>query len=104
MISKSTLKNLFVKLDKGAIAPKRASKYAAGFDIYSFEDKIIEAKNKGLVKTGVRLKVPEGYYGRIAPRSGLASKNFIDVGAGVIDSDYRGEGILKLLNKLTIIK
>jgi dUTP pyrophosphatase len=38
--------------------------------------------------------VPTGNYGRIAPRSGLAVKNFIDVGAGVIDEDYRGEGII----------
>jgi deoxyuridine 5'-triphosphate nucleotidohydrolase len=37
------------------------------------------------------LKVPSGNYGRVAPRSGLAHKNFIDVGAGVIDEDYRGE-------------
>ncbi len=38
------------------------------------------------------MAIPTGNYGRIAPRSGLAVKNFIDVGAGVIDEDYRGEG------------
>ena len=36
------------------------------------------------------MAIPEGHYGRVAPRSGLAVKNFIDVGAGVIDCDYRG--------------
>lgn len=41
---------------------------------------------------------PEGTYGRIAPRSGLASKHFIDTGAGVIDSDYRGEVKVLLFN------
>lgn len=41
---------------------------------------------------------PEGTYGRIAPRSGLASKHFIDTGAGVIDADYRGEVKVLLFN------
>ena len=44
------------------------------------------------------MAIPEGYYGRVAPRSGLAVKNFIDVGAGVIDSDYRGEVKVLLFN------
>lgn len=43
-----------------------------------------------LVKTDLSIAIPEGYYGRIAPRSSLAWKNHIDVGAGVIDEDYRG--------------
>ena len=43
-----------------------------------------------MVKTGISVAIPEGCYGRIAPRSGLAVKRFIDVGAGVIDADYRG--------------
>ena len=44
------------------------------------------------------MQIPIGNYGRIAPRSGLAAKNFIDVGAGVIDSDYRGEVKVLLFN------
>ncbi len=44
------------------------------------------------------MAIPIGNYGRIAPRSGLAAKNFIDVGAGVIDSDYRGEVKVLLFN------
>lgn len=44
------------------------------------------------------MAVPLGYYGRVAPRSGLAVKNFIDVGAGVVDSDYRGEVKVLLFN------
>ena len=44
------------------------------------------------------MAVPEGNYARIAPRSGLACKNFIDVGAGVVDSDYRGEVKVLLFN------
>jgi dUTP pyrophosphatase len=55
----------------------------------------VPANGKALVKTGISMAIPMGNYGRIAPRSGLAWKNFINVGAGVIDSDYRGElGVL----------
>lgn len=51
---------------------------------------IIPAKNKAIVPTDISIALPAGTYGRVAPRSGLAVKNFIDVGAGVVDSDYRG--------------
>ncbi len=44
------------------------------------------------------MAIPKGYYGRVAPRSGLACKHFIDVGAGVVDSDYRGEIKVLLFN------
>ena len=50
----------------------------------------IPARGKGLVKTDIQIKVPHGTYGRIAPRSGLSLKNHIDIGAGVVDEDYRG--------------
>lgn len=64
----------------------------------SIEEKVIPAHGKALVSTGLSFKIPEGNYGRIAPRSGLAWKNFIDVGAGVIDEDYRGEVKVLLFN------
>ena len=51
---------------------------------------VVSAQGKVLVKTGLEMALPLGCYGRIATRSGLAFKKFIDVGAGVIDSD-RGE-------------
>ena len=51
-----------------------------------------------MVKTDLRVKVPPGTYGRIAPRSGLALSNQIDVGAGVIDADYRGNVGIILFN------
>ena len=50
----------------------------------------IPARGKGLVKTDIQIKVPRGTYGRIAPRSGLSWKHHIDIGAGVVDEDYRG--------------
>ena len=51
-----------------------------------------------MVKTDLQVALPEGCYGRIAPRSGLAYKHFIDVGAGVIDRDYRGNVGILLFN------
>ena len=51
-----------------------------------------------MIDTGIILDIPNGYYGRIAPRSGLSYKDGIDVLAGVIDSDYRGNIKIILLN------
>lgn len=59
---------------------------------------MIPKKGKGLVDTDISIAVSEGCYGRIAPRSGLAVKHFIDTGAGVIDSDYRGQVKVLLFN------
>ena len=56
------------------------------------------AHGKCLVKTGLAISLPPDYYDRIAPRSGLALKKFIDVGARVIDSNYRGEIGVVLFN------
>ena len=53
---------------------------------------------RALVGTGISIEIPKGYYGRIAPRSGLAVKKGIDILAGVIDSTYRGEIKVVLIN------
>jgi hypothetical protein len=50
------------------------------------------------VRTGLAVEIPPGFYGRVAPRSGLAVRHGIDVLAGVIDSDYRGEILCALVN------
>ncbi|RAO69425.1 uncharacterized protein BHQ10_005437 [Talaromyces amestolkiae] len=89
---------LVKKLVESAKAPTRGSAFAAGYDLYSAKETVIPAKGKGMVDTGLAIAVPEGTYGRVAPRSGLASKNFIDTGAGVIDADYRGEVKVLLFN------
>lgn len=52
---------------------------------------MVPARGKAIVKTGLSIACPPGTYARVAPRSGLAVKNFIDTGAGVVDEDYRGE-------------
>jgi len=79
------------KLSDKAVIPSQGSKYAAGYDLYAAEEVLVNALGRKLVKTNISISIPEGYYGRIAPRSGLAYKNGIDVLAGVIDSDYRGD-------------
>lgn len=78
-------------LNETAKLPTRGSSFSAGHDLYSCEDSVVPARGKALVKTGLQIRVPAGCYGRVAPRSGLALKKFIDVGAGVIDADYNGE-------------
>ena len=75
--------------DKNAVIPFKASKYSAGYDLYCVQDFTIPPESRLLVETGVIMEIPVGYYGRIAPRSGLAFKNGIHVLAGVVDADYR---------------
>ena len=86
------------KLSPNATVPKRGSDLAAGYDLYSAGEFVIPAHGKELVKTDCAIAVPEGTYGRVAPRSGLAWKHFIDTGAGVIDADYRGNVGVLLFN------
>ena len=86
------------KLVPEAKIPSKATIEAAGYDIYALENCTVPKQGKLLVATGISMAIPVGYYGRVAPRSGLAVKNFIDVGAGVIDSDYRGEVKVLLFN------
>jgi dUTP pyrophosphatase len=84
------LENLRVKkLTENGTIPTRGSKFSAGYDLYSAVDTVILPKGTLLVPTDIAIAVPQGTYGRVAPRSGLAMKYSIDVGAGVIDEDYR---------------
>ena len=88
----------FAKLTESATPPRKGSIHAAGYDLASAQNTVIEPKCRMLVKTGIAVAVPEGTYGRVAPRSGLALKHGIDVMAGVIDSDYRGDVGVVLVN------
>ncbi|KAF8211434.1 dUTPase-like protein [Mycena galopus ATCC 62051] len=91
--------NLLIKrLSEKAKLPTRGSPLSAGYDLYSAEKKTIPARGKALVDTQISIAVPAGTYGRVAPRSGLASKFMIDTGAGVIDADYRGVVFVLLFN------
>jgi len=85
-------------LTDNAVVPTLGSSGAAGFDIYSNQIIDVSPDSRELVSTGISIKLPFGVYGRIAPRSGLAVKHGIHVGAGVIDRDYRGEIKVLLFN------
>lgn len=102
----------FMKKD-GAIAPRRASAQAAGYDLYAYKDTLIP-HGRTLIPTGVSIALPLGYEGTVRPRSGFSLKGIegvatnaflrwlfrligktrfrkADVKLGTIDSDYRGE-------------
>lgn len=86
------------RLSPDATLPVRGSEFSAGLDLSSAEDCVVPARGKCVVRTDLAIAIPPYTYGRIAPRSGLAAKHFIDVGAGVIDSDYRGPVNVVLFN------
>jgi dUTP pyrophosphatase len=88
----------FKQLDPRAVLPQRGSVLAAGLDVCGIEDVEIEPRQRVMARTGLAVAIPPGFYGRVAPRSGLAAKSGLDVLAGVIDSDYRGEICLVLYN------
>ena len=88
----------FQQLDERAVLPTRGSSFAAGLDICSIEDLVVGPRQRVIARTGLALAIPHGFYGRVAPRSGLAAKQGLDVLAGVIDSDYRGELCCVLYN------
>ena len=87
------------KLCYDAIVPTHGSDGAVGYDLYSSEDAVVPCQaGRALVGTGITIVLPQGVYGRVAPRSGLAVKHCINVGAGVIDPDYTGEIKVVLFN------
>ena len=81
-----------------ATLPQRATDGSAGYDLCSAIDCSIEAGGRLAIPTEISIAVPSGHYGRVAPRSGLAMKKGINVGAGVIDADYRGKVGVCLFN------
>ena len=88
------------KLIREAKLPQRQTEGSVGFDVYSTHDVTINPNSQQLVHTGLSIQVPQGLYLRISPRSGLALKG-INVGAGVVDNDYRGEVKVLLQNTTT---
>ena len=92
------MKIKYVKLTESAVEPFQAGKGDAGYDLYAVTTETVKPSERKLISIGIAIEIPEGYYGRIAPRSGLAIDKGIDVMAGVIDSSYRGEIKVLLVN------
>jgi dUTP pyrophosphatase len=93
------MEKLYIKiLDENAREPKRANSMDAGYDISSCIDTTIPSKSRAIIPSGISICIPEGTYGRIAPRSGLAANSGIDVLAGVVDRSYTGEVKVILYN------
>ena len=85
-------------LSPDAKVPTRATEFSAGLDLSSIEDTIVPANKWIAIPTGISIQIPKDCYARIAPRSGIAFKHGIQVGAGVVDSDYTGEIKVILFN------
>lgn len=92
-----TMKLRFKRVHADATPPARAHR-SAGYDLASIETVDLPPKGRHPFRTGIVLIIPPGHYGRVAPRSGLASRAGIDTMAGVIDEDYRGEVKALLVN------
>jgi dUTP diphosphatase len=89
-----------IVLGDGATLPRYQTEGAAGMDVCCSEGFSLACGERRLVKTGIRLAVPEGYEAQMRPRSGLAIRHGIAMvnAPGTIDSDYRGELQLILIN------
>ena len=99
------------KLNPNAVIPTKGSDKAAGYDLYVCDDRLangvamaISPGQNALLKTGLAMAIPDGYYGAIYARSGLASKQNLRPAncVGVVDSDYRGEVMVALHNHSTV--
>ena len=98
----------FKKLNNLAKTPTRGSDYAAGYDLYAATEYniIIQPHQTVKIGTGIATAIPQGYFGGIFARSGLATKKGLAPAnkVGVIDSDYRGELIVALHNDTDIVQ
>lgn len=92
-----------LKIVSEGICPQYATQGSAGFDLYCNNKDTIIAKPHEIVKipTGLKMQIPEGYFGAIYPRSSAGIKLRVKLAntTGIIDSDYRGEVILFLINE-----
>jgi deoxyuridine 5'-triphosphate nucleotidohydrolase len=81
-----------------AVIPTRATPESAGLDLYSSHSTTILSRSRQAIQTGIRVQIPKGYCGRIAPRSGLAFVHGLQILGGTIDSDYRGSLVVVVYN------
>src|SRR6476661_2708118 len=89
---------LDIRVDGPGALPEYATEGAAGADLRAAEAVTLPPGGRAAVATGLFVEIPAGYVGLVWPRSGLAVRHGIDTLAGVIDSDYRGEVAVVLVN------
>lgn len=94
------------KLDPKAVIPTKGSNAAAGVDLHAPKALVIHPNSNGVVSTGLAVEIPNGYFGAIFARSGMATRKGLRPAncVGVIDSDYRGEIKVVLHNDSDIIR
>lgn len=96
------------RLSEEATIPTRGSEYSAGYDLYANIEKPVSIKPHETVKigTGWAIEIPDGYFGAIFARSGLAIKEGLRPAncTGVCDSDYRGEYIVAIHNDSDVVR
>jgi dUTP pyrophosphatase len=90
----------FSRLHDGAHEPSRAHDGDAGYDLYAVEAATLGPGERASVGTGIAVAIPDGWAGLVLPRSGLAARHGITIpnAPGLIDSGYRGELRVLLLN------
>jgi dUTP pyrophosphatase len=90
----------FLRLDPELPRPKRAHDGDAGVDLYAARDVVLQPGEWAMIPTGIAVAIPQGHAGLVAPRSGLAARFGVSVvnGPGVVDSGYRGEINVILIN------
>jgi len=81
-----------------ALTPTSESVGSAGLTLHSPYHTTVPAGGKQVIQTDLQIKLPDGYYGRIAPITDLASSHHISIGAGAIDADFRGNLSMLLFN------
>lgn len=91
------MKLLIEKIDSSAILPTRAHPTDAGLDLYALEEAVVASKSWQLIRTGIKIALPDQTVGLVWDKSGLAKQGLHTL-AGVIDAGYRGEVIINLYN------
>ena len=86
------------KLHSDAIVPKYAHHDDAGFDLFAIENVMVKKGQRAVIPTGIAMEIPEGHVGLIWDKSGLSIKFGIKTVGGVIDSTYRGEILIGVIN------
>ena len=91
--------NISIKLlNSDSKIPSKLSQDDAGYDLYTSEDVLIKPMERKLIKTGVSISIPSGYYGHISDRSGMAFRKGAHCLGKIVDSTYRGELGVIILN------